>query len=65
MSFLADESVNFPIVRSLRDNNYNVDYIAEINPGISDDQVIDLAHQNNRILITADKDFGEYIHISN
>ena len=59
MTFLADESVDFPIVKSLRDQNFIVDYITELKPGISDDQVIELASQKSRILITADKDFGD------
>lgn len=58
MIFLADESVDYPIVKSLRDNGFEVDYISEIKSGISDDEVIELARQNSSILITADKDFG-------
>ena len=46
MKFLADESVDFPIVKLLRENNFEVDYIAEIKPGITDKQVINLANQN-------------------
>ena len=61
MKFLADESVDFPIVKLLRENNFEVDYIAEIKPGITDKQVINLANQKKRILITADKDFGEIV----
>ena len=65
MTFLADESVDYPIVKSLRDSNFTVDYITEIKPGISDDQVIELASQKGRILITADKDFGELTYRRN
>jgi predicted nuclease of predicted toxin-antitoxin system len=59
VKFLADESVDYPIVQSLRDQQYHVDYIAELSPGISDEQVLDQAEQNKAILITADKDFGD------
>jgi len=45
VKILADESVDFPVVKVLRDNNYPVDYITEIKPGISDNQVINLAKQ--------------------
>jgi predicted nuclease of predicted toxin-antitoxin system len=65
VNFLADESVDFPIVKSLRDNNFIVDYISEIKPGISDEKVLKLARQKSRILITADKDFGDLIYRSN
>jgi predicted nuclease of predicted toxin-antitoxin system len=56
VKFLADESVDFPIVKFLREKNISIDYITEIKPGITDDQVINLAKQKQRILITADKD---------
>jgi len=59
VKFLADESVDFPIVKFLRENNISIDYITEIRPGITDNQVINFANQKQRILITADKDFGE------
>lgn len=61
MKLLADESVDFPVVKILRDNNFPVDYVTEIKPGITDNQVINLAKQKKRILLTADKDFGELI----
>lgn len=48
----------YPIVESLRDNGFEVDYVSEIKSGISDDEVIKLARQNSSVLITADKDFG-------
>ena len=65
MNFLADESVDAHIVKFLRENNFTVDYITEIKPGISDDKVIKLASQKARILITADKDFGELTYKRN
>ncbi len=65
MNFLADESVDFPIVRSLRENNFTVDYISEIKPDISDEKVIKLARQKSRVLITADKDFGDLTYRGN
>ena len=61
MKFLADESVDYPVVKFLRDNTNSVDYITELSPGITDDQVLDIAEQNSAILITADKDFGDLI----
>jgi predicted nuclease of predicted toxin-antitoxin system len=35
--------------------------VAEEAPGISDDVVLDRANQENALLLTADKDFGELI----
>ena len=56
---LADESVDFRIVRSLREDNYQVEAIIEMNPGIRDDEVLALANEIDAILLTEDKDFGE------
>jgi len=56
---LADESVDFRIVRSLREENYQVEAIIELNPGISDEEVLTLANEVDAILLTEDKDFGE------
>jgi predicted nuclease of predicted toxin-antitoxin system len=58
VKFLADESVDFPIVKSLRKFGFDVSYIAEICPGVTDVEVIEIAGKQSRILITADKDFG-------
>jgi hypothetical protein len=37
MNFLADESVDRPIVERLRQEGHQVSYIAEVGPGMSDD----------------------------
>ena len=36
-------------------------YVAEMTPGISDHDVPNLANQEDTILLTADKDFGELV----
>src|SRR5437016_13515600 len=59
MKLLADESVDRQIVERLRQNDHDVAYIAEMEPGISDEIVLQRANQNEAILVTADKDFGE------
>ncbi len=61
MNFVADESVDQQIVERLRDDGHSVIYVAEMDPGIPDDEVIRLANQKSTILITADKDFGELV----
>lgn len=58
---LADEGLNGNIVRHLRESGFEVDWILEINPGIPDEQVIEYAKHNKKILITENKDFGEWI----
>lgn len=61
MKFLADEGVDKQIVDRLRQDGHTVWYVAEMEPGISDDEVLTIANQENAILLTADKDFGELI----
>jgi predicted nuclease of predicted toxin-antitoxin system len=62
LKFLADESCDFSIVRMLRQNGFDVKAIAEESPGITDLEVIGIAKQEGRILITEDKDFGELVY---
>ncbi len=61
MNFLADESVDRPIVDRLRRAGYRVDYVAEMEPGMSDDTVLERASRAGALLPTADKDFGELV----
>jgi predicted nuclease of predicted toxin-antitoxin system len=57
--FLADESVDRQIVERLRREGHDVLYVAEMEPGLSDDVVFERANASARILVTCDKDFGE------
>lgn len=61
MNFVADESVDQQIVNKLREDGHSVIYVAEMDPGIPDEDVIGLANQQPAILITSDKDFGELV----
>jgi predicted nuclease of predicted toxin-antitoxin system len=61
MNFLADESVDRQIVDALRRDEHEVLYVAEMDPGISDDAVLDKAEKESAILSPADKDFGELV----
>jgi predicted nuclease of predicted toxin-antitoxin system len=58
---LADEGVDALIVARLRRDGHDVTYVAELAPGITDDAVLDLANADARLLLTADKDFGELV----
>jgi predicted nuclease of predicted toxin-antitoxin system len=61
MNFLADESVDGQIVERLRQEGHDVLYVAEMEPGITDDQVLEKANENQALLMTIDKDFGELV----
>lgn len=59
MKFLADESLEARLVESLRAAGHDVLFVAEMDPGISDSDVLDQANRDRRVLLTNDKDFGE------
>ena len=61
MLWLADECVAAPLVEALRNSGHDVVYIAETAAGFSDADVITLAAQEARLLLTEDKDFGDLI----
>jgi len=61
MNFLADEGIDKQIVVRLRQEGYSVSYVAEMEPGISDDVILDLANKEGSLLLTADKDFGDLV----
>ena len=61
--FLVDEGCEAIIVRTLRNSGYDVAYIAELSPGISDDAVLQRGLQERRIVITEDRDFSELIFL--
>lgn len=61
MRFLSDECCDALIVSALLDEGYDVLRMADIDPGIPDDQAIGLALRENRVLITEDKDFGQLV----
>ena len=59
--FLADESCDFIVVKSLRLAGYDVVAVTESFPSASDIEVLRAAVEKNRILITEDSDFGEWV----
>jgi len=65
MKFVADESIDQPIVVQLRADGHTVIAIVEMEPGISDETVLEIANQHSCVLLTADKDFGEMVFRKN
>jgi predicted nuclease of predicted toxin-antitoxin system len=61
MKFLVDEGVDKPIVDLLRTTGFDIHYILETNRGIEDEKILQIANEEDRILITQDKDFGEMV----
>jgi predicted nuclease of predicted toxin-antitoxin system len=59
--FLANENIPLRSVRRLREAGLDVASVAEDAPGIKDSEVLDRAAQENRIILTFDRDYGELI----
>lgn len=58
MRFLADESVEAPVVDALRLAGHDVLAVSDVSPGVDDATVLARAQTDRRILVTNDKDFA-------
>jgi len=65
MNFVADEGIDRQIVERLRREGHEILYVAEMEPSISDEEVLNRANEKSALLITADKDFGEMVFHQN
>jgi len=61
LNLLADEGVDRQIVNRLRREGHDILYIAEMEPGMPDEAVLESANRESRLLLTADKVFGELV----
>ena len=62
MNLLADESYAGPVIRALLEAGHDVVAIAEVAKGATDEQVLERALNEKRVLITEDRDFGELVY---
>ncbi|MCC6532456.1 MAG: DUF5615 family PIN-like protein [Burkholderiales bacterium] len=61
LGFLADESCDFSVVRVLRGGGFDVISVAECASGSTDEDVIRMAREGGRIVLTEDRDFGRLV----
>ena len=62
MKFLFDQSADFRLIPYLRQLGHDVAAISRnYPPGLPDEDVLAIAGQERRILVLADRDFGELI----
>ena len=59
MKFLADHNVESVVVLALRQAGFDVASVAERDEQLDDPEVLRWSEQEERILISNDKDFGE------
>jgi predicted nuclease of predicted toxin-antitoxin system len=52
---IADENIDFRIVKALREQNFKAASILEDSPAIDDKTVVKIAKENEFILLTEDK----------
>lgn len=62
MRFLVDENAGVVVGRWLREQEHVLFSVYESARGIDDDAIIQRAFNENWILITSDKDFGEKVY---
>ncbi len=61
MRILADENIARDIVAWLRSGEHDVLFAAEASPGTADIRWVEIAEQEQRVILTSDKDFGELV----
>ena len=61
MKFLANENFPGPSVTYLREKGFDVESISEKYSGISDEEVVEIAIRERRIILTFDSDYGEIL----
>jgi predicted nuclease of predicted toxin-antitoxin system len=59
LRLLANDNFPWEAVEALRKDGYDVTWVRTDCPGITDTNVLRIAHPENRIVLTFDKDFGE------
>lgn len=62
MRFLADENVEQAVVEALRAGGHDVVEVGKAAPGAKDREVLGLAREEQRVLVTNDRDFGELVY---
>jgi len=58
---MADESVDYRIVKKLRENKFNVISGHEKYKGAKDREILEITTLEDAVLLTEDKDFGEWV----
>ena len=59
--FLANENYSGPSIEFLKHPGVGIKSIASDHPGISDEQVMQIAIKEERVILTHDSDYGELI----
>ena len=63
IKFLADVNMEKPLVDYLSGQGYDIKWVPDYSCEMADEDLLRLANEEKRILITNDKDFGELIFL--
>lgn len=59
MRFLVDNALSFRVAEILRENGHEANHVRDYNlQSASDDEILQFAYREERIIISADTDFG-------
>jgi len=61
MRLLINENIPLASVNAMREAEHDVVSNTERSPGIADEAVMDIAHSEQRIVMTFDRDYGELV----
>ena len=64
LKFVLDVGVGNKVGQYLTNEGYDALLISTINPSMSDSEILAIAENENRMVITMDKDFGELVYHS-
>ncbi|MCI0496271.1 DUF5615 family PIN-like protein [candidate division KSB1 bacterium] len=64
LKFLVDVGVSKKVENWLQSEGYNIKSVRAIDPRLPDEEILKMAANENRIVITMDKDFGELVYNS-
>ncbi len=64
LKFLFDVGVSGKAEIWLKENGYDIKSIRDIDPCMSDKEILEIAVKEDRMIVTMDKDFGELIYKS-
>ena len=61
MKILLDACISIKVVEKLKSAGHEVDWVSEWDKDPGDEQILERAFKDKKVLITLDKDFGELV----
>ena len=61
MNFLANENFPKPSLQILLNEGHDIRSVGDLRPSISDEEVVSWAKEEDRVILTFDKDYGEIV----